>query len=79
MTKTIKMTISVKGVLKRSAGVCKRSRDNKHLEFPLKHLLLNLNELFRRREEPGILEEFFGVWTVDAMDETPTPTAEAAR
>lgn len=65
------MTISAAGVLNRAAEQCKRSREMKHLEWPLRELLKHLDEMYRRRAEPGILDEFFAVWTVPAASEQP--------
>lgn len=76
MSNFARMTISASGVLRRAADQCQRSRDSKHLEFPLRQLLDHLDQLYSRRAEPGILDEFFGVWSVPAMDSEST---EAAR
>lgn len=72
------MTISASGVLERAAQRCERSRDDKYLAFPLRQLLTHLDELYQRRTEAGVLDEFFGVWTVPSMDAV-EPTLEAAR
>lgn len=62
------MTISISGTLSRAADVCKRSRDWKHLEWNLRELQKHLDELYQRRVEPGILEEFFAVWSAPSKE-----------
>ena len=52
---------SLSGVLTRAAETCKNG-GAQHLEFPLQELLKNLDEMYRRRAEPGILEEFFALY-----------------
>ena len=63
------MTISVEGVLLRAADTCNQGRHNEHLVAPLGKLVDDLNELYLRRTEPKILDEFFGVWSVNSMED----------
>jgi hypothetical protein len=56
------MQISLPGVLKRAAAVCKRV-DRSGLEFSLEQLLAHLREMRRRKDEPGIVDQFFAVWS----------------
>ena len=57
------MTISIEGVLIRSAKSCRRNKDSEYLAYSLEKLSKDLHELYARRDEPGILAEFFGVWS----------------
>jgi hypothetical protein len=60
-----RMVISLSGVLERAADQCKRSRDNKHLVWPLKKLQEHINHLRESdSDEQAIerLEEFLRLW-----------------
>jgi hypothetical protein len=60
-----RMVISLSGVLGRASDQCKRSRDSKHLVYPLTQLQEHINHL---RESDGDeqalerLEEFLNLW-----------------
>jgi hypothetical protein len=56
------MQISMSGVLTRAASAIEHDEEWAYLSGALLQLLEHLQELKRRREEPGILDEFFNVW-----------------
>lgn len=58
------MQISLPGVLERAAKVCER-HGNSSLEFGLKELLAHLREMKLRKDEPGVIDAFFAVWSDD--------------
>ena len=64
-TMTARMTISLPGVLNRAAEQCQRSRDNKHLQWPLEKLLSDLRELRDRYKagDTAVVDEFFALWS----------------
>lgn len=61
-TKPLGMVISLSGVLQRAAGVCKRSRDFRHLEFALKQLNDHIELV---REDPSRIGEFLALYVKD--------------
>ncbi len=66
------MTISASGVLHRAADRLEKTRDMQHLAWPLRQLYDHLAEMKRRQDEPGILKEFFGIWSdLDNPSEQP--------
>jgi len=62
------MMVSLSGVLVRAAETCNRG-GAQHLDWPLRELLKHLDELYQRRAEPGILEEFFATYVAPSKDE----------
>jgi len=61
-----KMKISLDGVLDRAAEQCKRSRDNKHLAFPLESLNKHIEHIRESESDDQALErleEFLRLWT----------------
>lgn len=60
-----RMVISLSGVLERAADQCKRSRDNKHLAYPLSKLQEHINHLRESASDEQALErmeEFLKLW-----------------
>lgn len=60
-----RMVISLSGVLERAADQCKRSRDNKHLAYPLSKLQEHINHLRESESDEQALErleEFLRLW-----------------
>lgn len=59
------MVISLPGVLDRAAEQCKRSRDSKHLEWPLRQLITHINYIRASESDEQALqrmEEFLRLW-----------------
>lgn len=59
------MLVSLPGVLMRAAEQCRRSRDNKHLEFPLNELLKHIEHLRESASDTEALERlesFLRLW-----------------
>jgi hypothetical protein len=59
------MVISLSGVLGRASDQCQRSRDNKHLVFPLTHLEKHINHLRESESDAQALERlecFLRLW-----------------
>jgi hypothetical protein len=57
--------ISLSGVLGRAAEQCRRSRDNKHLAYPLQTLEAHINELRASTSDEEALEKleaFLRLW-----------------
>lgn len=61
-TYTVRMTISLAGVLQRAAQCCGRSRDFKHLRFALEELNKHLELV---RDDPSRVGEFFELYSKD--------------
>jgi hypothetical protein len=60
-----RMVISLSGVLGRASDQCKRSRDNKHLVYPLTKLQEHINHLRESDSDEQALErlkEFLNLW-----------------
>lgn len=55
-----RMTISLSGVLDRASDQCKRSRDNKHLVYPLDSLQAHINHLRESESDEQALERLEG-------------------
>lgn len=58
----IGMLVSLPGVLERAAACCGRSRDSRHLEFPLRELLKHLEQV---RAKPELIGQFFALYVND--------------
>jgi len=59
------MVISLSGVLERAAEQCRRSRNNKHLAYPLGMLLGHINRIRESQSDEQALqrlEEFLRLW-----------------
>jgi hypothetical protein len=56
------MLISLPGVLNRAAECCRKSKQSRHLEHPLKELLRHLEAV---REKPERVQEFMSLWVND--------------
>jgi len=61
------MMVSLSGVLIRAAKTCERN-GAQHLDWPLRELLRHLDEMYQRRAEPGILDEFFAIYVAPSKD-----------
>lgn len=62
---SVGMVISLPGVLNRAAERCARSRDDKHLEYPLTQLLEHINHVRASESDEQALErleKFLRLW-----------------
>lgn len=57
-----RIVYSLSGVVMRAAESCQKSRDNKHLVYPLTLLMTHINQL---RKHPEKLQAFLELWVED--------------